>query len=322
MQFLKTLFWVVLAVFLAIFASRNWHDVTLNLWGDIQADIKLPVLLLADLPDRLPADLPDHSRAALALRRRLEALERQQAPPVPAAPAADDDRRARWHEARSSSPSTRPTWTVRKRIAEAGQAPCRRAQARPGILLPPTAAPACRDWPSSACRSSSTSSCTTFPTPSPRRSRRCAPLEPAVLTVHAAGGRAMLEDAKAAAPAGTKVVAVTVLTSLDERDLAAIGVSGDAARPGRAAGRAGARRRARRHRLLGRRSAAARKRPGRTASSSFPGVRPADGDVGDQKRVMTPRQALDAGASILVIGRPITAADDPDDGAPGIAATL
>ncbi|HVL30099.1 MAG TPA: orotidine 5'-phosphate decarboxylase / HUMPS family protein, partial [Sphingomicrobium sp.] len=53
------------------------------------------------------------------------------------------------------------------------------------------------------------------------------PLEPAVLTVHGAGGRAMLEDAKAAAPAATKVVAVTVLTSLDEDDLAATGVRGN-----------------------------------------------------------------------------------------------
>src|SRR3546814_1690868 len=50
------------------------------------------------------------------------------------------------------------------------------------------------------------------------------PLEPAILTVHAAGGRAMLEDAKAAAPLGTKVVAVTTLTSLDDRDLKTIGV--------------------------------------------------------------------------------------------------
>jgi len=53
------------------------------------------------------------------------------------------------------------------------------------------------------------------------------PLEPAILTVHAAGGRAMMEDAKAAAPTGTKVVAVTVLTSLDGNDLGSIGVDGD-----------------------------------------------------------------------------------------------
>src|SRR5215210_8076454 len=54
-------------------------------------------------------------------------------------------------------------------------------------------------------------------------------LEPAILTVHAAGGRAMMAAAKAAAPPDTKVVAVTVLTSLDQRDLSGIGVAGSAA---------------------------------------------------------------------------------------------
>src|SRR3546814_16484238 len=53
------------------------------------------------------------------------------------------------------------------------------------------------------------------------------PLEPAILTVHAAGGRAMLEDAQAAAPADTRVVAVTVLTSLDGPDPGSIGVPDD-----------------------------------------------------------------------------------------------
>ena len=53
------------------------------------------------------------------------------------------------------------------------------------------------------------------------------PLEPAILTVHAAGGRAMLEDAKAAAPTGTKVVAVTMLTSLDDGDLVSVGLRPD-----------------------------------------------------------------------------------------------
>ena len=53
-----------------------------------------------------------------------------------------------------------------------------------------------------------------------------------------------------------------------------------------------------------------------------PGIRPAGGDVADQKRVMTPRAAMDAGASILVIGRPVTAADDPDAALRAIAATL
>ena len=53
-----------------------------------------------------------------------------------------------------------------------------------------------------------------------------------------------------------------------------------------------------------------------------PGVRPADGVVGDQKRVVTPRAALDAGASVLVVGRPITQAEDPDAAARAIGATL
>jgi len=46
MQFLKTLFWIVLAVMLAILASNNWRDVTIDLWGGLQVDIKVPVLLL------------------------------------------------------------------------------------------------------------------------------------------------------------------------------------------------------------------------------------------------------------------------------------
>jgi orotidine-5'-phosphate decarboxylase len=53
-----------------------------------------------------------------------------------------------------------------------------------------------------------------------------------------------------------------------------------------------------------------------------PGVRPPNGEVGDQKRIVTPRAALDAGASILVIGRPITGAEDPDTAARAIEATL
>ena len=82
MQFLRTLFWVVIAVFLAILATRNWHDVTLNLWGDIQADIKLPVLVLITfLLGLLPPFLILRARV-WQLRRRLDSLERQQPPQV------------------------------------------------------------------------------------------------------------------------------------------------------------------------------------------------------------------------------------------------
>ena len=146
-------------------------------------------------------------------------------------------------------------------------------------------------------------------------------LEPAILTVHAAGGRAMMEDAKAAAPAGTKVVAVTVLTSLDDSDLAAIGVGGDSHRQvvrltelAREAGLDGV--------VCSGAEVAAAKKLWPEGYFVVPGVRPADSSLGDQKRVVTPRQALDAGASILVVGRPITAAADPAEAARDIAATL
>jgi uncharacterized integral membrane protein len=82
MQFLKTLFWVLLAVIVALFATRNWTDVTLNLWGDIQADIKLPLLLLvAFLLGWLPTWLLMRTRI-WTHRRRIDALERTQAPAV------------------------------------------------------------------------------------------------------------------------------------------------------------------------------------------------------------------------------------------------
>ena len=92
MQFLKTLFWVLLAVFIALFASRNWSDVTLNLWGDIQVDIKIPVLMtVMFVLGFLPIFLLHRARL-WTLRRRLEAQERQQAgAPVSTAPTAQMD---------------------------------------------------------------------------------------------------------------------------------------------------------------------------------------------------------------------------------------
>jgi uncharacterized integral membrane protein len=89
MQFLKTVFWVLLAVLVALFAVRNWGDVTLNLWGDIQADVKIPILMLvAFVLGWLPTWLI--MRAKLwAMRRRLEALDRQRATEAaPAPPSA------------------------------------------------------------------------------------------------------------------------------------------------------------------------------------------------------------------------------------------
>ena len=147
------------------------------------------------------------------------------------------------------------------------------------------------------------------------------PLEPAILTVHAAGGRAMLEDAKAAAPTGTKVVAVTMLTSLDDSDLTSIGLKPDPHEQvmrltelAKASGVDGI--------VCSGNEVAAAKKIWHDGFFVIPGVRPANGVIGDQKRVVTPRAALDAGASILVVGRPITQAEDPDLAAREIEATL
>lgn len=136
------------------------------------------------------------------------------------------------------------------------------------------------------------------------------PLKPAILTVHASGGAAMLSAARAAAPPATKIVAVTVLTSLDDGDLARTGVSSSSAdQVARLA-------------MLARESGV----DGIVCSGAelarardlwpegffvVPGVRPAGGEAADQKRVVTPRQAIDEGASIIVVGRPITEAPDP-----------
>ncbi|MPT47204.1 MAG: orotidine-5'-phosphate decarboxylase [Sphingobium sp.] len=146
-------------------------------------------------------------------------------------------------------------------------------------------------------------------------------LEPAILTVHAAGGRAMLEEAKAAAGAHTKVVAVTVLTSLDANDLGDIGVTRTP--PQQVEALADLAREAGLDGIVcsGEEVALAKKR-WHDGFFVVPGVRPAGGALGDQKRAVTPRAAKDAGASILVIGRPITKAADPDQAARDIAATL
>jgi orotidine-5'-phosphate decarboxylase len=146
-------------------------------------------------------------------------------------------------------------------------------------------------------------------------------LEPAIVTIHAAGGRAMMEDAKAAAGPHTKVVAVTVLTSLDDHDLSRIGVADNpelqVARLAELAQEAG---------LDGivcsGQEVKAAHKAWKNGFFVVPGLRPAGAAMGDQKRAVTPRQARDDGASVLVIGRPITKAEDPDAEARAIMGTL
>ena len=146
-------------------------------------------------------------------------------------------------------------------------------------------------------------------------------LQPAILTVHAAGGRAMMAAAKAAAPKGTKVVAVTVLTSLDQDDLSSIGVEDTPisqvkrlASLAREAGIDGI--------VCSGAEVGAAHFAWPEGYFVVPGVRPEGGEVGDQKRIVTPADAVADGASVLVIGRPITGAANPRKAIMDIAASL
>ena len=156
--------------------------------------------------------------------------------------------------------------------------------------------------------------------------RAVLPLKPAIVNVHASGGPAMMRAAaEAAAEAGDKrplVIAVTVLTSMDESDLAAIGVSGNPrdqvlrlASLARDCGLDGVVCSAHEIEPL-------RAELGPDFKLIVPGIRPAGAAVADQKRVMTPEEALALGADVLVIGRPITGAADPRRAAEEIAASL
>jgi len=151
--------------------------------------------------------------------------------------------------------------------------------------------------------------------------RAVARLRPQLITVHAAGGPAMIRAAVEAAP-GTPIAAVTALTSLGGEDLDRIGVPGGIAdwvlRLAALAVEAGA------SGLVcsPREVAAVRGEVGPGITLITPGVRPAGTDPHDQARVATPEEALSAGADLLVIGRAITGAPDPGAAAAAIAASL
>jgi orotidine-5'-phosphate decarboxylase len=153
-----------------------------------------------------------------------------------------------------------------------------------------------------------------------RATERAADLGVGLLTVHIAGGARMLEAA-VRARGGAKILGVTVLTSLDDADLAAVGTGPVAATVARRAALA---------RAAGldgvvaspAETAALRAHLGAGMLIVTPGVRPAGADPGDQKRVATPAAARAAGADLVVVGRPIRDAADPRAAALAIGAEL
>jgi orotidine-5'-phosphate decarboxylase len=155
--------------------------------------------------------------------------------------------------------------------------------------------------------------------------REAAALGVSMLTVHASGGEKMLRAAaEAAAKSDTKplVLAVTVLTSLDQADLEEVGVLSDMSiqvlRLTALAQRAGCGGIV----TSARETRAIRDRVGDELAILVPGVRPAGSDAGDQARIATPAEAIQAGASFVVVGRPITAAADPVKAAGQILADI
>jgi orotidine-5'-phosphate decarboxylase len=151
--------------------------------------------------------------------------------------------------------------------------------------------------------------------------RAVAKLRPALLTVHAAAGPAAIRAAADAVP-DVRIVAVTVLTSLQEADLSRIGlacpVSSAVRRLAALAVESGARGLV----CSPQEVAAVRAEVGDDTLLITPGVRPAGASVDDQARVATPEEAMRSGADLLVIGRPITGAADPGAAAAAIAASL
>ena len=156
--------------------------------------------------------------------------------------------------------------------------------------------------------------------------RAALPLKPSIINVHAQGGTAMMEAAvAAAADAGANrplVLAVTILTSLDDDDLQATGISDGVgnqvvrlAKLAQSSGIDGVV-------CSAYEIDAIRKACGPNFKLLVPGIRPTWAVSGDQKRIMTPRQAIERGANYLVIGRPITSANDPLEAAQKIAEEL
>jgi|HubBroStandDraft_6_1064221.scaffolds.fasta_scaffold657761_1 orotidine-5'-phosphate decarboxylase len=141
-----------------------------------------------------------------------------------------------------------------------------------------------------------------------------------LLTIHAGGGAAMMSAAAeaASAPGSPRLLAVTVLTSMDSNELTGIGITAPPAeqvlrlaRLAQASGIDGMV-------CSAEEVATLRKETGPSTLLVIPGIRPTGSAIGDQRRIATPAEAIARGASMLVVGRPVTRAYDPAEAARAI----
>ena len=151
--------------------------------------------------------------------------------------------------------------------------------------------------------------------------RSLADINPKFLTVHASGGSKMISAASSTLP-NVEITAVTILTSLDQKQMIAMGLSENIENLTLSLAKNAFNSGARAIVSSPQEVSLLRKHLGEKVTLITPGVRPSGAERDDQERVMTPREAIDAGADFVVIGRPITKASDPKQAAEAITASL
>jgi len=151
--------------------------------------------------------------------------------------------------------------------------------------------------------------------------RSVADINPKFLTVHASGGSKMISAASSTLPK-VEITAVTILTSLDQEQMLAMGLSENIENLTLSLAKNAVNSGARAIVSSPQEVSILRKNLGEKVTLITPGVRPSGAERDDQERIMTPRQAIEAGADFVVIGRPITKASDPKQAADAITASL
>lgn len=151
--------------------------------------------------------------------------------------------------------------------------------------------------------------------------RSVADLNPKFLTVHASGGSKMISAASSSLPK-VEITAVTILTSLDKEQMIAMGLNENIENLTLNLAKNAVNSGARAIVSSPQEVSLLRKHLGEKVTLITPGVRPSGAERDDQERIMTPKEAIEAGADFVVIGRPITKASDPKQAAEAITASL